>query len=101
MIGGTATERGGMPHLKCVACRIRLHSRRSQVGGVGEPCPGCGEPLEAVGRLSELVGFQASAPASYDVEHESDPATWLDDDGRSLPEAIAQAMAKTPSEPSS
>ena len=85
-----------LPHLKCVACRVRLQSPRSAVGGVGELCPGCGELLESVRELSELVGFQAVRPAPDEGERESEAARWLDDGGRFLPGAVAQVLAVPP-----
>jgi len=47
-----------MPHLKCTACKIRVHSPHSLVGGVGELCPGCESLLERAVSLDELVGFR-------------------------------------------
>lgn len=50
-----------MPHLKCVACKIRLSSGRSPADPVGDLCPGCGASLEPVGSLTEVVGFRSLA----------------------------------------
>ena len=85
-----------MPHLKCVACRIRLHSPPSPVG---ELCPGCGSPLEPVRELSELVGLQAIRWEPDEAQQESDAWRWLDDGGSFSPEAVAQAMAKPEPDP--
>jgi len=50
-----------MPHLKCTACKIRVH----YPGGVGdELCPGCGSLLEPAGSLDELVGFRVEAAST-------------------------------------
>jgi hypothetical protein len=53
-----------VPHLKCVACRIRL---RSASGGKQTRCPGCGLPLEPVLALEEIVGFARAGDAPHDV----------------------------------
>jgi hypothetical protein len=47
-----------MPHFKCVACKTRLYSAAVPADLVGDLCPGCGSPLEPVGELAEIVGFQ-------------------------------------------
>lgn len=70
-----------MPHLKCEACRIRLHSPQSPIDEVGELCPVCGSLLEPVRRLSELMGLRLIRDDA-----------WLADGDRALPEAVAQAM---------
>jgi hypothetical protein len=51
-----------MPHFKCTACKTRLHSPQTPANQVGDLCPGCGSPLEPVGELAEIVGFQAINP---------------------------------------
>jgi hypothetical protein len=48
-----------MPHFKCVGCRTRLYSAAAAADPVGELCPECGSPLEPVGELAEIVGFQS------------------------------------------
>ena len=45
-----------MAHSKCRACRARVWRDGPATDDL---CPGCGGPLEAVGRLSELVGLRA------------------------------------------
>jgi hypothetical protein len=95
-----------MPHLKCEACKIRLHSSEARGDDVGDLCPGCGAPLEPVSDLSEIVGFQAASrdPARTDMspghrrladrigEIRAARAA-LDDGGGFSPEAVAQAAA--------
>lgn len=83
-----------MPHLKCTACGIRLHSRGSTAGGVGELCPACGSLLEPVVKLSELVGLQVFHRDPDESEPEADAGRWLDDGGSFFPEAVAQALAR-------
>ena len=107
-----------MPHLKCAACRGRICSSQSPEDTAGGPCPRCGQPLEPVASLAELVGFQtmtrgpAGAPgkgAGYRglaariddlrgrgeasrAEPPFPPSRWLDD-GDGLPaEPLAQAI---------
>src|SRR4051794_10977342 len=48
-----------MPHLKCVGCKIRLYRAGNPVDLGGDPCSGCGLPLEPVGELAEIVGFRS------------------------------------------
>ena len=107
-----------MPHFKCAACRGRICSSHSPEDTAGGPCPRCGQPLEPVASLAELVGFQtmtrgpAGAPgtgsgysglaARIDDLRARDeapraqppfaPSRWLDD-GDGLPaEPLAQAI---------
>ena len=47
-----------MPYLKCEACRVRL--RRVQESDGIDACPLCGQPLESVADLSELIGFASA-----------------------------------------
>jgi hypothetical protein len=72
-----------MPHFKCVACRTRLHSAAAPADVLGDLCPRCGSPLEPVGELAEIVGFQS-------IRQRNSPA---DDGGSFSPEAVAQAAA--------
>ena len=69
-----------MPHFKCVACKARLYSEASPADLVDDRCPRCGSPLEPVGELAEIVGFQSIE--SYCLG-----------DRRTLAEAVAQAAA--------
>ena len=48
-----------MPHLKCLGCKTRLYSAAARVDLVDDLCPRCGAPLEPVGRLTEIIGFQS------------------------------------------
>jgi hypothetical protein len=50
-----------MPDFKCVACRTRI---RHAENVAAHPCPRCGSPLELVGELAEVVGFQSVKPAA-------------------------------------
>jgi hypothetical protein len=47
-----------MPHLKCLACKTRLHGTESQADPIGDLCPVCGSLLEPVGDLGEIVGYR-------------------------------------------
>ena len=48
-----------MPHFKCVGCKTRLYRATPGVDLVDDLCPRCGAPLEPVGKLTEIVGFQS------------------------------------------
>jgi hypothetical protein len=50
-----------MPHFKCLGCKTRLYSAAPRVDLVEDLCPRCGAPLEPVGRLTEIMGFQSMA----------------------------------------
>ena len=86
----TDRKRGLMPHFKCVACKTRLYTA-SAPGYVGDLCPGCGELLEPVGELGEIVGFQSIGPR--------DDATrrWVDDGGGFRAESVALPRLETSS----
>jgi hypothetical protein len=109
-----------MPHLKCVACKTRLHTAAYQDDLVGDLCPGCGSLLEPVGDLAEIVGFRSIKSRDWAAE-DSQPGThrriadrvdhffalreavraqavldagrWVDDGGSFSPAATAEAMA--------
>ena len=67
-----------MPHFKCVGCRTRLYSTAARADLVADLCPSCSSPLEPVGELTEIVGFQS-------VERRTSES-----------EAVAQAIALPP-----
>ncbi|MBE2320413.1 hypothetical protein DVA67_030905 [Solirubrobacter sp. CPCC 204708] len=48
-----------MPHSKCLHCRSRVWHDNVASGRAADLCPGCGDELEAVTDLSELVGLRA------------------------------------------
>jgi hypothetical protein len=48
-----------MAHSKCLTCRARVWREGDAAEQLRHLCPGCGGPLEAVGQLSEIVGFRA------------------------------------------
>jgi hypothetical protein len=102
-----------MPHLKCVACRVRL--RAPGVPGAVE-CPECDAPLEPVDRPSEIIGFRAVEPradsesvsplvdrlgdmaarrrAREDLEEATESWRWLNDDGSFDPGSVSAALAR-------
>jgi hypothetical protein len=57
-----------MPHFKCVACKIRLSGAAGAADPVGDLCPGCGSPLEPVGELADIVGFQSVKSRDYGAD---------------------------------
>ena len=48
-----------MAHSKCLSCRARVWREGPAADHLGDLCPGCGGPLEAVADLSELVGLRS------------------------------------------
>ena len=47
-----------MAHFKCLRCRSRVW--RDEPADVADDlCPGCGNPLETVAQLSELIGLRS------------------------------------------
>ena len=54
-----------MPHFKCEGCKTRLYSAVAPAGFVGDLCPGCGSPLEPVGELTEILGFQLTEMVGF------------------------------------
>lgn len=73
-----------MPHVKCAACRTRLHSPKDPAELVGELCSHCGALLEPVGELSEIIGFRSIAsvdrPPAADVPGTTAPLPGRPDD---------------------
>ena len=88
-----------MPDVKCVACRTRTRHAEDLEG---ERCPSCGSPLERVGKLTEVVGFQSVTRTEHPVDDAAslgdftarrnemyaervrdalDAARWMDDGG--------------------
>jgi hypothetical protein len=103
--------RGLVPYFKCVSCRIRVYALGAATDLTSGSCPGCGQPLELVAELTDVMGFRS--PNLYDssvppriaermadisggrvaAEAQLDADRWLDDGGSVQPEAIAEAMA--------
>jgi hypothetical protein len=104
-----------MPHLKCVACKCRLHSDQTVGDGAAFSCPSCGSALEPVAHLIEIVGYRLVSPdassshnasaryrvladrvARVQARHSQDPSAvshWLDDGEGFPPEPMAEAVA--------
>ena len=100
-----------MPYFKCVSCRIRVSVAGAATDLTDGSCPGCGQALEPVAKLTDVMGFRSpnlhdpSVPpriadrvadisggrAAADAQLDAD--RWLDDGGGLLPESIAEAMA--------
>lgn len=47
-----------MAHFKCLRCRSRVWREWPAPDPAHDLCPGCGDPLEPVTELSELVGLR-------------------------------------------
>jgi hypothetical protein len=48
-----------MAHFKCLRCRSRVWRDGPADDPADDLCPGCGDPLEGVAELSELVGLRS------------------------------------------
>ena len=48
-----------MAHFKCLRCHSRVWLDAPAVEDVDDLCPGCGDPLEPVSNLTELVGLRS------------------------------------------
>jgi len=48
-----------MAHFKCLRCRSRVWRDGPADGCADDLCPGCGDPLEPVAELSELLGLRS------------------------------------------
>jgi hypothetical protein len=100
-----------VPYFKCVSCRIRVSVAGAATDLTDGSCPGCGQSLEPVAKLTELMGFRS--PNLYDrsvppriaermsdisggraaAEAQLEADRWLDEGGALPPEAIAEAVA--------
>jgi hypothetical protein len=96
-----------VPYLKCVSCKIRVSRADAGTDLTGGSCPACGQSLEPVGKLAEVLGFRT--PNIYDssvpprvadisggrsaTEADLDADRWLNEGGSLLPEALAEAVA--------
>jgi hypothetical protein len=99
-----------VPYFKCVSCRIRVSVAGAATDLTDGSCPGCGQSLQPVANLTELMGFRSpnlhdsSVPARIaervaDIsggraaaEAQLDADRWLDEGGSLPPEAIAEAV---------
>ena len=48
-----------MAHFKCLRCRSRVWRDEPADDPADDLCPGCGDPLEGVAELSELIGLRS------------------------------------------
>jgi hypothetical protein len=100
-----------VPYFKCVSCRIRVSVAGADTDLAYGSCPGCGQSLETVAKLTEVMGFRS--PNLYDssvppriaermadisggravAEAQLEADRWLDEGGSLPPEAIAEALA--------
>jgi hypothetical protein len=100
-----------VPYFKCVSCRIRVSTAGAATDLTDGSCPGCGQSLEPVAKLTDVMGFRS--PNLHDrsvppriaermadisggraaLEAQLDADRWLDEGGALPPEAIAQEVA--------
>ena len=111
---GQRAKAGAVPHLKCEACKTRLYRAGTSARPVHDVCGGCGSPLEPVGGLADILGFQwigsrapgaprgvgdlAARRAAREAtlaEARLDAHRWIDDDGYLQPEAVAMPRPQT------
>ena len=83
-----------MPHYKCDACKIRLHSSGARIDPSSDVCPECGAVLGPVADLTLLVGSRLIAPP-----RRTDPAdaatNWLDGEPRAAAVALPPPQIHT------
>ena len=48
-----------MAHFRCLRCSSRVWHEGPAAEHADDLCPGCGDPLEAVANLSDLIGLRA------------------------------------------
>ena len=96
-----------MPYLKCVPCRVRVSGAGAAADLMDGSCPGCGQPLEPVAKLAEVLGYRSpeldDSPVPARVadisggraarEAQLAADRWLDEGGSISPEALAEAVA--------
>jgi hypothetical protein len=96
-----------VPYLKCVPCKIRVSAAGPNTALTDGSCPGCGQSLERVAKLADVLGFRShnihdsSIPArvadisggSAAAQAQLDADRWLNEGGSLPPEPIAEAMA--------
>jgi hypothetical protein len=96
-----------VPYLKCVSCKIRVSGAGAGTDLTDGSCPDCGQSLEPVANLVEVLGFRTPnihnssvPPRVADIsggraaaEAHLDAERWLREGGSLLPEALAEAVA--------
>ena len=100
-----------MPYLKCVPCRIRVSGAGAAADLTDGSCPGCGQPLEPVAKVAEVLGYHSPnlygssvpprvAERVVDIsggraaaEAHLDADRWLREGGSLSPEVLGEAVA--------
>jgi hypothetical protein len=100
-----------VPYLKCVSCKIRVSGAASGTDLTDVSCPGCGQSLEPVANLADVLGYRSSnlhdspppprvAGRVADIsggraaaEADLDADRWLGEGGSLSPDALAEAVA--------
>lgn len=95
-----------MPYFKCVSCKIRVSTAGAGTDLAHASCPACGQSLESVASVAELVGFrspdlQAAVPprvvqrvgdisgGRQAAQAQLDAERWLGEGGSLSPEDLA------------
>jgi hypothetical protein len=83
-----------MPYFKCTPCRVRVGGAGPEMDLIDGRCPSCGQRLEPVRQLTEVVGFQSlKLPVSADPgAPQEDLTNWADDGGSLAAEAVALSL---------
>jgi hypothetical protein len=100
-----------VPYFKCVPCKIRVSAAGANTALTDGSCPGCGQSLERVAKLADVLGFRSpnihdsSIPprvaervadisgGSAAAQAQLDADRWLNEGGSLPPEPIAEAIA--------
>ena len=61
-----------MAHFKCLRCRSRVWRDAPEATPVDALCPGCGDPLDAVADLNELIGLRSLQARPHATRPSSD-----------------------------
>ncbi len=84
-----------MPYFKCAACRVRINGTGPEMDLIDGRCPSCGQRLEPVRQLTEVVGFQSlklPAPWADPGAPQEDLGRWDDEGGSLAREAVALSV---------
>jgi hypothetical protein len=83
-----------MRYFKCTPCRVRVNGAGPEMDLIDGRCPSCGQRLEPVRQLTEVVGFQSlKLPGpGPDLGAQEDLGRWADEGGSLAAEAVALSL---------
>lgn len=82
-----------MHYFKCAPCKVRVNGPDMDL--IDGRCPSCGQRLEPVRQLTELVGFQSLKPPGPSADPgapQEDLGRWVDEGGSLAREAVALSV---------